>query len=353
MRENNIEETKLKRIFSDGKSERLGLIIQPGAVGDLVLTLPLVRLLKESCKLDRVDAIGHFERLRMLAGRSSIGRIFSQEEAQLHRLFVNNAEFDVEEGDCLIEQFRKYEWIVTFLSDEKGHFERNLIYTASITHAAEIITLKPKPPADFPEHAARYHLQQFAEESKLELAPEEDFLTERLIEVSQADRPTVQKLLSELNVETFRPIVAIHPGSGAEHKCWPLENFLRLGTQLRQEQMEVIFLLGPAERERWDAKTIRQIETVGPVLQELPLADVAAVLSCCAGYVGNDSGIGHLAGSLGIPTVTIFGPTDPGQWRPLGPNVSVCEPPTDAEIPWPEVKNVFENICSHRKKLVD
>ena len=102
----------MKRIFSNEKKERLGLIIQPGAVGDLILTLPLVRLLKEKCKLERVDAIGHFERLRMLAGRSSIGRIFSQEEAQLHRLFVDSAEFDVEEGDCLIEQWVSiYRWL--------------------------------------------------------------------------------------------------------------------------------------------------------------------------------------------------------------------------------------------------
>lgn len=336
----------MERIFSDEKSERLGLIIQPGAVGDLILTLPLVRLLKEKCKLDRVDAIGHFERLRMLSGRSDLGRIFSIEEAQLHRLFVDSSEFDVEEGDRLIEQFRKYEWIVTFLSDAKGHFERNLIYTASITHAAEIITLAPKPPADFPGHAAHYYLQQFAEQAELELAPEEDFLTEPLIEVSEADRPAVRKLLSELNVETFRPIVAIHPGSGGEHKCWPLENFLRLTTQIREEQMEVIFLLGPAEFERWDANTIRQIESAVPVLAEMPLADLAAILSCCAGYIGNDSGIGHLAGSIGIPTVTIFGPTNPGQWRPLGPNVSVCEPPADTKTPWPEVGQVVQKIMN-------
>jgi len=332
----------VKRIFSNEKSERLGLIIQPGAVGDLILTLPLVRLLKEKCKLDRVDAIGHFERLRMLAGRSSIGRIFSQEEAQLHRLFVDSAEFDVEEGDRLIEQFRKYEWIVTFLADENGHFERNLIYTASITHAAEIITLKPKPPADYPEHVAHYHLQQFAKQAELELTPEEDFLTEPLIEISQADRPVAQKLLSEMNVETFRPIVAIHPGSGGEHKCWPLENFLKLAVRLRTDLYEVVFLWGPAERERWGADAVRHLEAVAPVLAEASLVDLASVLSCCTGYVGNDSGIGHLAGALGIPTVTIFGPTNPGQWRPLGPKVSVCEPPPNSKIPWPEVHDVFQ-----------
>jgi len=275
----------LKRIFSDEKQERLGLIIQPGAVGDLILMLPLVRLLKETCKLDRVDAIGHFERLRMLAGRSPIGRIFSQEEADLHRLFVDSSEFDVEEGDSLIEQFRKYEWIVTFLADEKGHLERTLIYTASITHAAEIITLESKPPADFTDHAVCYHLQQFAEQAELEIAPHENLLTEPLIEISPAEQPAVQRHFSELALETFRPIVAIHPGSGGEHKCWPLENFLKLSTQLREEQMEVIFLLGPAERERWGANTIRQIEAVAPVLKEMPLADVAAVLSCCSGYV--------------------------------------------------------------------
>jgi ADP-heptose:LPS heptosyltransferase len=48
-----------------------------------------------------------------------------------------------------------------------------------------------------------------------------------------------------------------------------------------------------------------------------------AILSCCRGYLGNDSGITHLAAALGIKTVAIFGPTDPAIYAPIGPAVTI------------------------------
>ncbi len=67
----------------------------------------------------------------------------------------------------------------------------------------------------------------------------------------------------------------------------------------------------------------------------LELAEAGAVLSECALYVGNDSGITHLAAGLGVPTVAVFGPTDPAVWRPLGPRVRVVR-----GRPWPTVEEV-------------
>jgi ADP-heptose:LPS heptosyltransferase len=55
----------------------------------------------------------------------------------------------------------------------------------------------------------------------------------------------------------------------------------------------------------------------------LQLRLLAAVLSKCGAYVGNDSGVTHLAAATGIPTLAIFGPTDPAVWAPLGRNVKV------------------------------
>ena len=54
------------------------------------------------------------------------------------------------------------------------------------------------------------------------------------------------------------------------------------------------------------------------------LADVARLFANACGVIANDSGIAHLAAGLGVPTVAIFGPTDPAVWRPRGPNVRVC-----------------------------
>ena len=59
------------------------------------------------------------------------------------------------------------------------------------------------------------------------------------------------------------------------------------------------------------------------VLDHLPLPDLAAILGKCTAFLGNDSGITHLAALMGIPTAAIFGPTDPAVWGPRGPGVRI------------------------------
>jgi ADP-heptose:LPS heptosyltransferase len=117
--------------------------------------------------------------------------------------------------------------------------------------------------------------------------------------------------------------VVIHPGSGGAHKCWRLDNFLSVARILAKEGVEVVFLFGPAEVERFDASAINEIRMLGSLLTDLPLSDVLAVLSCSRGYLGNDSGITHLAAAVGIRTVVVFGPTDPVVYAPIGPAVTI------------------------------
>jgi ADP-heptose:LPS heptosyltransferase len=132
-----------------------------------------------------------------------------------------------------------------------------------------------------------------------------------------------KEILAEHGVMPARRPVIIHPGSGGAKKCWQLDNFLSVSRMLASESAEVVFLLGPAELERFDESTISKIGTLGGLLTNLSLADVLAVLSCAGGYVGNDSGITHLAAALGVRTIAVFGPTDPAVYGPLGPAVTI------------------------------
>jgi heptosyltransferase-3 len=63
--------------------------------------------------------------------------------------------------------------------------------------------------------------------------------------------------------------------------------------------------------------------------RELPVRVLGAVLARAGLYVGNDSGVSHLAGAYGAPTIALFGPTDPALWSPVGPRVSVLRSPTE------------------------
>ena len=117
------------------------------------------------------------------------------------------------------------------------------------------------------------------------------------------------------------PWLAVAPGSGQLRKNWPLAHYYEVSRALGWEYgLHVVWLAGPAEGEMLPylgalAKAQGQV-----LLANRPLARVARVLSRCRLYLGNDSGLTHLAAAVGEPDVlALFGPTDPRVWAPLGP----------------------------------
>lgn len=104
----------------------------------------------------------------------------------------------------------------------------------------------------------------------------------------------------------------IHPFASSVAKRWPLENFRALGDELG---CPVKWLAGPEEAldgaERFE-----------------DLYDLACWLSTARVYIGNDSGISHLAAAVGVPTLAIFLTSDPTIWAPRGPHVHVLERPS-------------------------
>lgn len=98
--------------------------------------------------------------------------------------------------------------------------------------------------------------------------------------------------------------IVIHPFSGGAKKNWPLDSFRALASQLP----DVRWTAGPEEplpeATRFD-----------------DLGSLAAWLSGARLYIGNDSGITHLAAAVGVPTLAIFGPSDPRIWCPAGEHV--------------------------------
>jgi ADP-heptose:LPS heptosyltransferase len=223
----------------------------------------------------------------------------------------------------LINAFADYAWIATFLGEPNSNFEQNLIFTANCSHSAEVITLSLKPPKDFSGHLVDYYIQQFIGQSGLSLQPCPVQAGDGLIQVTEADINTGRELLRETGLEPRNKLVVIQPGSGGQKKCWHLDNFLAVAKELDSNGIEVIFLLGPAELDRFTAATIKKIKNVAGCLTDLSLTQVLGLLSCADGFVGNDSGITHLAAALGIRAMAVFGPTNPAVYKPIGPAVTV------------------------------
>jgi hypothetical protein len=211
------------------------------------------------------------------------------------------------------------------------------------------MTLAMKPDEEHNIHVSDFYRKQFFEQSGLSFDGNEPTVVSMpLIRPTQADIYRGREILAEnapaasllpaaptrvgrrgggrskTAGATCKPVV-IHPGSGGAHKCWRLDNFLSVARILAKEGVEVVFLFGPAEAERFSEPAIAEIRTAGKLLTNLSLAEVLGVLGCSRGYIGNDSGITHLAAALGIRTVVVFGPTDPSVYAPIGPAVTILQ----------------------------
>jgi ADP-heptose:LPS heptosyltransferase len=322
---NNIVEQIRARIAKMAQESPRGVILQPGGIGDCILTLPLAEYMKEAVCKGGVDIIGHTEYIGILPGRSCVDAVRSMDSMELHRLFEKKEEFELAEPDesGLIMSFADYTWIVTFLGGADSDFEQNLIFTANCSHSAEVMVLEMKPKEGGSKHISDFYREQFITQSGVSGEERRESGIKPLIKATQADRNSGREILDEAGVsQTDRPVI-IHPGSGGAHKCWNIDNFLAIAKMLTSKGAEAVFVLGPAEEERFDDLTRAKIRVVAKVLANLSLREVVSVMSCARGYLGNDSGITHLAAALGLPTAAIFGPTEPAVYGPLGPAVTI------------------------------
>ncbi|MHC4741376.1 MAG: glycosyltransferase family 9 protein [Planctomycetota bacterium] len=285
--------------------------------------------MKETLSLGGVDMLGHAEYIEFLPGRSCIDRIISIDSLDMHRLFADRKGFDVGDRDPLVSAFGGYAWIATFLGERDSDFEDNLIYTANCSGSTEVVTLALKPPAEFSGHVTSFYTTEFLTQSGLSAVPEEKD-GRCLIEATRADSARGKILLREAGLDSEERPIVIHPGSGGLDKCWHLDNFLGVAQRLKSEGLQVLFLLGPAELDRYSKPVVEQIGGQASFFAELPLRDVLSLLSCAKAFVGNDSGITHLAAGLGIRTFALFGPTNPAHYGPIGPEVTILR--NDPEV---------------------
>jgi ADP-heptose:LPS heptosyltransferase len=157
-------------------------------------------------------------------------------------------------------------------------------------------------------------------------------------------------------------IAAIHPGSGSPKKNWPFDRYLDLAEKLRAQGFCIIWISGPAEERRFLFPASER------VFRDAPLPELVRVLSRSSLFVGNDSGISHLAAAAGAPSVVLFGPSDPAVWAPRGRTVAIvcageqacfpCHPDANANakpcakpcMNTVEVAHVFESCMAVQRK---
>jgi heptosyltransferase-2 len=270
------------------------LVIRGGAIGDLILTLPALKLLRDAFPSAHLEVLGykHIIALAELGGYANATR--SIEYARLSSFFSRDGELAPE----LVEYFGSFQQVVSYLFDPDEIFANNLKRAG----VRNLIVGSPKITDQ--EHAAR-QLARPLERLALYL-----------------DDPAATILPNEPhNVDRWR--IALHPGSGSETKNWPEERWATLAASLlaADPQWRLVLIGGEADAER-----VTRLSGILPndrvcCAQDLSLVDLAASLQNCALFLGHDSGISHLAAAVGTPCLLLFGPTDPEVWAPANPQV--------------------------------
>ena len=141
-------------------------------------------------------------------------------------------------------------------------------------------------------------------------------------------------------------LVAVHPGSGSPQKNWPLSRWVELCRWLHADHhAELLIITGEA-----DGPAATALAPFGTSAHQLPLAQLVARLTQCRRFLGHDSGISHLAAACGVPSVLLFGPTDPALWAPPAPHVTVIRRgPSLAEISLADVQAALRPLFTVRK----
>ncbi len=145
---------------------------------------------------------------------------------------------------------------------------------------------------------------------------------------SASEQEAARQILAQLQLAPG--YWALHPGAGKRQNIWPPERFADLIQRALATGRQVLVLHGPADA----VPLAAMLDSLGDqeqrqvfVAPACPLGVGAALLQQADRFLCNDTGIMHVAGALQLPTVALFGPTDPTLWKPPADEVvAVCSP---------------------------
>jgi len=281
-----------------------------GALGDFVNALPALWTLRRRFPSSRLELAGTPSWLPLAEAASLVDHAHSIEGLPLSEGFQR----PLPDRGALARFLERFDLVLSWFGDREGRWAEALRHLC----AGRAFVHPFHRHVEFPGHVSDFFLQTLAGLG-IDPAP----LVAPGLALPQGARPAVRGK-PDGAAPSEPAYICIHPGSGGRHKNWPPDRFLAVALGIRSAAgaPPVKILLGPAEEDSrpfWAGREASGVEVVG----HLSILELAAVLAGAGAYLGNDSGVTHLAAALGVPTVALFGPTDPHRWGPRGPNVRI------------------------------
>jgi ADP-heptose:LPS heptosyltransferase len=309
------------------------LIIHPGALGDVLLALPAMRAIRERYPSQPLVLLAGTEVGRLLELCRVVDRALPFESADVAGLFAGGGL-----SSALRDLLEQCDAAFGWLRDGDGSLH-TILQAAGISR----IAIGSPTPAPGVHQSVRF----------MDLAggrPEEIF-TAGALDLPAPLKQAGSDLLRSADVDINRPLVVCHPGSGSPAKCLPPEVVAATIRGLCKMTLTPVIVGGPA-----DDQAVQRVIDQGlhdiPVVRHPPLELLAGTLAHGCLFVGHDSGVTHLAAALRVPTVAIFGPTDPAQWAPQGAQVTVLKGSDCTCVDWEQKRHCTERPCLPRSAKV-
>lgn len=278
------------------------LVIRGGAIGDFVLTLPVLAALRQRFPETALDVMGypHIASLARLAG--TVTEVRPIESRSLAGFFARGGALD----PALADYFASCDVIFSYLFDPDSIFHTNVARVSR----AQLILGPHRPDESSDLHATDQLLKPL----------------ERLAIFDAVPMPTLPSNPAKVSLRP--PALAVHPGSGSERKNWPETHWIELlRIVAKSTPWHVRLVGGEAEEMRLERLAEHLPVDRVEIWRSLPLHELASRLATCSRFIGHDSGISHMAAAAGVPVLALWGPTREAVWRPRGRSVDLIHAP--------------------------
>ena len=300
------------------------LIIHPGGIGDLVMFIPALKILRENFPQAKIDLF--------IAISLSAGNIF-----QGHDLVNKIFKFSLAENNLFnkikfIYKLRKEKYDLSIMPSDVNPFKGGILSfligaklrVGDKLRAGEALLYTHKCALDKQKHAIDNNI---------------DLLKTINLKISYASLflnfEKEPSFLAENNLKD-KILIGFHPGAGKirRYLLWDKDNFVKLGHKILENDKDTCLIIfqGPEERDICAYIKNRIKENVF-LASDLPLRDTAVLINACDIFIASDSGLGHLASTTRTNVISIFGPSPAERFAPVGPRVHVikeeCNHPED------------------------
>jgi len=281
------------------KTFRRALVVRGGALGDFLLTLPVIASLRSAEPSSRVELLAYPGVASLAAAAGLADGSKSIEYGPLAGFFARGAVLD----PALRTHFGSFDLVISYLYDPDGTFAENV-------RSCGVEKLLEGPHRCSGTSHAIDQLAAPLAELGLELAGRSTRLT-----LPPAPLP--------------HPTVALHPGSGSASRNWGVTHWRAVIGDLLSADPELRIAVIGGEADTAALATLRDLAEDRRILwwENLPLTELASRLSASILYLGHDTGVSQLAAVCGTPSLLLYGPTEPGLWAPPHEHVRILRAP--------------------------